>query len=94
MEFIFVVVIILAFAFAALGGMLRLLLGYAAFKRQTALFAQQQRMLAGLSQLGQQSLNQPMAGPTIDPNNIHIPGGPSIVGGHVIVPGVSPQWKR
>jgi hypothetical protein len=92
--------VILLFVFAILGGVLRfvlsLLFSYTAFKRQRALIAEQQRLLAAeLSQSPQQNPSpHSFPQPITDPNNIHIPGGPSIVNGRLHVPGVSPQWKR
>jgi hypothetical protein len=96
--------IIMIFVFAILGGVLRvalpLLLSYAVFKRQRAAMIEQQRLLdAGQSQtapLGEQPAVSlpPIIGQGVDPNNIHMPGGPSVVNGQVFVPGVTHQWKR
>jgi len=75
---------------------IRLLVGYAAFKRHKALLEDYQRRVAEAAAQGPQP--QPgqfgaVHSPAFDPNNFHTPSG-SVANGRVVIPGISHQWKR
>jgi hypothetical protein len=75
---------------------IRLLVGYAAFKRQKAFLEDYQRRVAeAAAQVPQPQPGQigTVHSPAFDPNNFHTPSG-SVVGGHVVIPGISHQWKH
>jgi len=75
---------------------IRLLIGYAAVKRQKALLEDYQRRVAeAAAQAPQPQPGQfgAVPSPAFDPNNFHTPSG-SVVNGRVVIPGISHQWKR
>ncbi len=94
-EFIVYLVVGLLIFGSVFGFAIRLLVGYAAFKQQKAFLEDYQRRVAeAAAQVPQMQPGQiGTVQSSFDPNNFHTSAG-SVVGGHVVIPGISHQWKR
>jgi hypothetical protein len=86
---------LLLFGMPLIGLAMRLLFIVAVAKRQQAFLKEMQTRLPETpAQPPQLPLGQyGTVPPSFDPNNFHTPKG-FVVNGHVVIPGMTPKWKR